>query len=105
MFTGKTPFKCPSQNDTLDKVLAGVYDIPAFVPKEAADLIKKLLVKEPYSRLGAGSDPRDLSDSGEANEMNNLKAHPFFAEINFATLHFEKPPVSSSNIVASPEKK
>jgi hypothetical protein len=40
----------------------------------AIDLIKKLLVKEPFNRLGA-------------NSFEDLKNHAFFEGIDFKTLH------------------
>ena len=38
------------------------------------DLLSKLLVKEPSKRLGA-------------NSIHELKAHPFFASVNFDTIY------------------
>lgn len=39
MFTGKTPFKGYNRNQTFDKILAGEYKIPKYVPEPARDLI------------------------------------------------------------------
>ena len=44
--------------------------------KEASDLINKLLIIEPDKRLGAGP-------IGSPNDINALKAHPFFKGIDF----------------------
>jgi len=55
MFTGKTPFKGASPNETFEKILTGTYTIPPNVPFEVKDLISKLLVQDPELRLGAHS--------------------------------------------------
>jgi hypothetical protein len=46
-------------------------------------LIEKLLRIDPIQRLGAGTANTDF---GAENDMDALKAHPFFEGINFATL-------------------
>lgn len=46
-----------------------------FTP-EAKDLISRLLVKDPFKRLGAG-------DFGSENDYNELKNHPFFKGTDF----------------------
>ena len=49
----------------------------------ARDLVEKLLVINPQSRLGAGDSPGDYC---------SLKSHPFFHSINFHSLHNTTPP-------------
>lgn len=44
--------------------------------KEARDLIDKLLLTDPYERIGAGKE-------GTSNDISALKAHPFFKDIDF----------------------
>jgi len=46
------------------------------IPLDAQDLIKKLLVLDPYERLGAGLDESD-------NGIEALRSHQFFSSINF----------------------
>lgn len=94
---GKTPFKSNSECTTFDKILAGEYEIPTTskVPPEAADLIGKLLRVDPYERLGAGP-------VGSDNDIEVLKAHPFFAGIDFSQLHLMNAPIVSKTIKLSP---
>ena len=46
------------------------------IPLDAQDLIKKLLVLDPFSRLGSGMESSE-------NGIDVLKAHQFFSSINF----------------------
>ena len=48
---------------------------------QATDLIKKLLVRDPQKRLGAGPEG-----------FLQLKQHSFFEGINFDTLFLKNPP-------------
>ena len=48
---------------------------------QATDLIKKLLVRDPQKRLGAGPEG-----------FHQLKQHSFFEGINFDTLFLKNPP-------------
>lgn len=49
------------------------------IPPEAKDLIMKLLVKEPYKRLGA-------------KDYNELKSHKFFESFDIDKIFSAKPP-------------
>lgn len=49
------------------------------MPLEASDLVKALLKLDPSSRLGAGA-------MGSENDLERLKAHPFFEGIDFKSL-------------------
>ncbi|GIL60087.1 hypothetical protein Vafri_14743 [Volvox africanus] len=93
MIVGRPPFKAASEYLTFQKITdrdfsypeepsaaqtaaaAEDEDSPAVVlyPPEARDLTERLLAMEPSARIGA----EDVSD---------LKAHPFFAAINWDTL-------------------
>jgi serine/threonine protein kinase len=55
------------------------FTIPKTVPKEAADLISKLLKKVPDERLGA----KDIQD---------VMSHPFFMDIDFEKISSSLPP-------------
>ena len=59
------------------------------MPEEAKDLISKLLVREPMDRLGAGLPGFD-------NDMDALKAHPFFNGLDFSKVFLMKPPIDYS---------
>jgi serine/threonine protein kinase len=54
--------------------------MPEDAPEVAQDLIKKLLLKDPSKRLGA-------------DDLNKLKAHPFFDDVNFDNLYDSQPPL------------
>ncbi len=62
----------------MDKILACDYEMPSEdkIPLDAQDLIKKLLVLDPFSRLGSGMESSE-------NGIDALKAHQFFSSINF----------------------
>ena len=53
------------------------------IPKEAKDLIQKILIKDPTQRIGYNS--KDYSE---------IKSHPFFKGINFDTLSEEPIPLN-----------
>lgn len=99
-FTGKTPFKGMTPYYTFENILSGQYVVPETVPSKAKDLIEKLLRIEPYERLGAGSFFGDRE-----NNMDILKAHPFFDGINFATLNRDMAPINNNSVILSPHKK
>jgi serine/threonine protein kinase len=96
LFTGKTPFKGDTPFYTFENILACDYQIPSCVPPQAAHLIKALLIIDPSQRLGAGT---------HKNDIETLKAHPFFEGINFATLHLQIAPVDTRNVIQSPMKR
>ena len=55
-----------------DNIKKGPLQVPQGMPSDALDLIVKLLNRDPKHRLGSGP--------GDAEE---LKQHPFFADINW----------------------
>ncbi len=61
------------------KVSSGQFDYPTGFPDVVKDLVDKLLVIDPEKRLGA-------------QDYVELKSHPFFRGIDFATLHSQTPP-------------
>lgn len=54
--------------------------MPEDAPEVAQDLIKKLLLKDPSKRIGA-------------DDLNKLKAHPFFEGVKFDSLYDTMPPL------------
>lgn len=74
MIVGKPPFRGGSQYLTFQKIEAMDYTIPGvgIMPLEAADLIKKLLVKDPKERLGSGP-----------GGVEEIKGHAFFEGIKW----------------------
>lgn len=79
MVVGYSPFQSGSEDQTFQMILATQYDMPEDVSEEARDLISKLLVSDPAERLGF-------------RNLGELKAHPFFHGIDFATLPFTPAP-------------
>lgn len=62
--------------DQMNKILNHEFEIPAFVSSEAKDLVLKLVEKDPAKRIGC--------NAGGAEE---LKAHPFFRDIDWDKLY------------------
>jgi serine/threonine protein kinase len=79
---GKTPFKGPSNDDTLSNVVSESLKFPGtpIVSFHARDLIRGLLIKDPENRLG--------SIKGAAE----IKQHPFFEGLNWALIRCAAPP-------------
>uniref|UniRef100_A0A1J3JLF6 non-specific serine/threonine protein kinase n=1 Tax=Noccaea caerulescens TaxID=107243 RepID=A0A1J3JLF6_NOCCA len=79
---GKTPFKGYDNEETLSNVVFQNLKFPdsLLVSSQAKDLIRKLLVKDPESRLG--------SEKGAAE----IKRHHFFEGLNWALIRCATPP-------------
>ena len=81
MFCGKTPFKGVNTFLTFKNIetLNITYEENISISENAKDLIKKILVKEPSKRLGAGEPKTDL-------DLEHLKKHPFFKGIKWKNI-------------------
>ena len=77
--TNTMPFKGKTQDHTFELIKKGEFIIPSYVDDSARDLIKKLLVLKPEDRLGA-------------QNMQDLKNHIFFKDIDFNTIKDQIPP-------------
>ena len=93
-FAGKTPIKGKNDNETLDNIKKINYSWEIIkkdekksinIPKDAKDLIEKILIKDPKKRIGYGS-----------KDYKEIKSHPFFKGINFDTLSEEPIPLNKS---------
>ena len=91
-FAGRTPFKGKNDEETLNNIRKVNYSFDIEkkhekkninIPKEAKDLIQKILIKDPTKRIGYGS-----------NDYKEIKEHPFFKGINFDNLFEEPIPLS-----------
>ncbi|KAI9207419.1 kinase-like domain-containing protein [Polychytrium aggregatum] len=51
ILTGKPPFESKAVRDTLDRVTRAEYSLPDTLSSDAADLIHRMLQKEPYKRI------------------------------------------------------
>jgi len=71
MMTGLPPFYDEDVQEMYTKILSSDLEIPDFISSDAADLLTKLLDRDPETRL---QDPAEI------------KAHPFFAPIDFDLL-------------------
>lgn len=71
MVAGKPPFKAGNDYMTFQKILKMEYVFPEGFPDDAKDLVQRLLLEEPSKRLGA-------------NDLNEIRQHPFFKDIDFA---------------------
>lgn len=71
MLTGIPPFYDDNTNSLYNSILNDPIDFPHYISNEAKDFISLLLDRNPKTRLGA---------NGDADE---IKRHPFFADINF----------------------
>eukprot|EP00271_Cylindrocystis_brebissonii_P017263 TRINITY_DN4419_c0_g1_i3.p1 TRINITY_DN4419_c0_g1~~TRINITY_DN4419_c0_g1_i3.p1 ORF type:complete len:856 (+),score=203.26 TRINITY_DN4419_c0_g1_i3:800-3367(+) len=79
---GRSPFRGRNRQRTFTNVLMKELAFPATpqVSGAAKDLIKRLLVRDPQRRLGA------------QRGATEIKAHPFFADINWALMRGEPQP-------------
>jgi serine/threonine protein kinase len=77
VFTGQSPFHGHTLYDTFERIRIVRYQIPDFVPRPAADLVRKLLVRRPEDRLGAGQC---------SNGYAPIKEEPFFRGVDWDTL-------------------
>ena len=76
MFTGASPF----QNARLEDILRAAVEFPPHIPSQLADLIRRLLHRDPARRLGARG-------------IEEIKQHPFFADAHMDWDHLTSMPV------------
>lgn len=75
MMTGLPPFFSDSVHQMYELILTADVMFPDYISPEAQDLLRKLLNRDPDRRLGGGE--------ADAEE---IKAHPFFASVNWDDL-------------------
>jgi len=75
MIVGRLPFYNRDQSVLFELILMEQVRFPSSISPAAKDLLKGLLTKDPFQRLGGG--PKDVED---------VKAHQFFANINWSEL-------------------
>ncbi|ORX57733.1 Pkinase-domain-containing protein [Piromyces finnis] len=86
MIYSTTPFKGITRNETFNNILNKDVQFPetnrySKISSHAKNLMKKLLIKDEYKRLGVKSGASDI------------KSHSFFKGINWALLRNIKPPI------------
>lgn len=83
LLTGASPFTIDGERNTQaeisKRILRNQPHIPEHLSIEAKDFIRRLLVKEPANRLG-----------GRQSDADQLKMHPFLANINWTSLAQKK---------------
>eukprot|EP00123_Amoebidium_parasiticum_P010546 comp20176_c0_seq1/m.25010 comp20176_c0_seq1/g.25010 ORF comp20176_c0_seq1/g.25010 comp20176_c0_seq1/m.25010 type:complete len:508 (-) comp20176_c0_seq1:466-1989(-) len=82
MIASRPCFRGPNEYQIFQKVTTADYEVPSGFPAQPKDLIGKLIVLNPAERLGADT----------AGGYTALKAHPWLIDINWETLHTQKPP-------------
>jgi serine/threonine protein kinase len=75
MLSGHPPFHGDNNYSVFEKILAGNISTPPYFDRHAADIIRALLHTDPAERLGTG-----------ANGAADIKAHPWFADIDWRAL-------------------
>lgn len=72
MLTGNPPFSAENRKKTIETILKGKLNLPAYLTPDARDLIRRLMKRQVSQRLGSG--PGDGMD---------VRAHPFFKNVNW----------------------
>ena len=62
MMTSQSPFHGQDQDDIYDAILTDEPLYPEYLPSDAVDLIRKLLVREPRERLGYQKGAEEIMD-------------------------------------------
>ncbi|KAI0036871.1 kinase-like domain-containing protein [Vararia minispora EC-137] len=92
MIAGRFAFQGLSEYLTWQKIKMLEYSFPEGFDEQAKDLVRQLLVRDPLQRLGAGLP-------GSDNDMAALRAHAFFAPINWPTLWTDPAPPLETGLV------
>lgn len=72
MLTGLPPFTAENRKKTIETILKGKLNLPAYLTPDARDLIRRLMKRQVSQRLGSGP--------GDGMEV---RAHPFFKNVNW----------------------
>ncbi|TPX69348.1 hypothetical protein SpCBS45565_g02581 [Spizellomyces sp. 'palustris'] len=89
MMTGLPPFYDENTNEMYKKILSDELRFPDEMSSVAKDLLRQLLNRDPAKRLGA-------------NGADEIKRHPFFADINWSRLLARKyPPPFRPNVTSA----
>lgn len=84
MLTGNPPFSAENRKKTIETILKGKLNLPAYLTPDARDLIRRLMKRQVSQRLGSGP--------GDGLEV---RSHPFFKNVNWKDV-FERrlePPI------------
>lgn len=72
MLTGNPPFSAENRKKTIETILKGKLNLPAYLTPDARDLIRRLMKRQVSQRLGSGS--------GDGLEV---RSHLFFKNVNW----------------------
>ncbi|SHO77227.1 Similar to S.cerevisiae protein PKC1 (Protein serine/threonine kinase) [Malassezia sympodialis ATCC 42132] len=75
MLLGQAPFRGDDEDEIFDAILEDEPLYPIQMPRDSVSLLQRLLTRDPTRRLGAGP-----------NDAEEVKAHPFFRDINWDDL-------------------
>lgn len=75
MLVGSPPFYSHNREQLFNNIQRGTLKIPKTLSEEAKDVIKRLVIRDPNKRLGAGK--RDAEE---------IKDHPFFRDVDWGGL-------------------
>ncbi|XP_070492020.1 ribosomal protein S6 kinase beta-2 [Chironomus tepperi] len=84
MLTGNPPFSAENRKKTIETILKGKLNLPAYLTPDARDLIRRLMKRQVSQRLGSG-----------AGDGLEVRSHPFFKNVNWKDV-FERrlePPI------------
>lgn len=87
MLVGCPPYFSPNKQELFNNIQRGVLRIPASLSTEAKNLIVALLHRNPSKRLGGGP-----------NGANDIKAHPFFENVDWHVVKERKLPCPKPNV-------
>ena len=76
MMVGLPPFYSENINEMYELILKAPLKFPQFIPPDAQSLLRGLLEREEFKRLGGG--PTDAQE---------IKSHPFFSNIDWEQLY------------------
>ena len=79
MLVGITPYFTTRKEDLFYNIENAELKIPNFVTKDAADLLKKLLERNPTKRLG-----------GSGRDAEEIKEHPYFKDVDWKKVYEKK---------------
>jgi len=79
MLTGRLPFQGDDRKQTMNQIMKAKLAMPTFLSQESQALLRALFKRNPLNRLGSG-----------VGGINDIKAHPFFASIDWSDLMKKK---------------
>lgn len=72
MLTGLPPFTAENRKKTIETILRGKINLPAYLTPDARDLIRRLMKRQVSQRLGSGPEDAEA-----------IKTHVFFKHTNW----------------------